>query len=759
MHRFRLILLPLCLFATATAIGQTVTGRIVDERQQPVAGVAVVMQTPDSVYVDAVASDLEGRFAIASGVRPYRLLFQHLSYDPLTVERSGDDAGTVTLTEATNLVDEVVVRGERPLVKVEQGRLSYDLQVAAQGKIAANAYEALTKLPGVSERDGALTLAGAAGVTVILNGKPSTMTAEQLAALLKSTPVEQVEKVEVLYAAPPQYHIRGAAINVVLRRRFGRSFSGQVNGTYEGGYYHSWGTGASAVYSTPTLSVDALYRVGEARSMRKLPLTSQHTVGSDTFDIRQEQRLADDNLTHNLRTGLSWKTSEKSHIDLAYTASFTPSGKGDISATGNYVASDSHIRDDAAMHNLALSASTGFGMQIGADYTHYNTTSRQEMSLLPADGAPSSFRTDAGQCIDRLSLSLDQNHDLGRQWTLDYGARFVYVRDNDYQYYTSEEAMSDRDTDLRLDEYTYDLYAGTSRNFASGVSFSASLTGEYYRRNGYDRWAFFPQASLSWMASADHILQAEFSSDKSYPSFWDMSGAVTYLDGYAEVHGTPGLRPSSNYGLTLTYVLKQKYIFQLFGNHRVDAFTQSAYLSPDRPALIYQTLNWDYMSSFGALAVVPLRIGERFTSRITLSGFDYLLRNRDFYGMDYKRSKWVGYAALDNTLRLSRKPDLAFEFGGYYQSEAIQCTYGIGASWRLDAGVKWTFAAGKAELSVKGNDLFDSMTPVSKVDFGEQRLRMGNDFHTRNVTVNFVYRFGGYKDREHKKVDTSRFRH
>ena len=127
--------------------------------------------------------------------------------------------------------------------------------------------------------------------------------------------------------------------------------------------------------------------------------------------------------------------------------------------------------------------------------------------------------------------------------------------------------------------------------------------------------------------------------------------------------------------------------------------------------------------------------------------------------MDYKSSKWVGYAALDNTLRLSRKPDLAFEFGGYYQSEAIQCTYDIGASWRLDAGVKWTFAAGKAELSVKGNDLFDSMTPVSEVDFGEQRLRMGNDFHTRNVTVNFVYRFGGYKDRERKKVDTSRFGH
>ena len=753
MHRFRLILPPLCLFATATAIGQTVTGRIVDERQQPVAGVAVVMQTPDSVYVDAVASDLEGRFAIASDVRPYRLLFQHLSYDPLTVERSGDDAGTVTLTEATNLVDEVVVRGERPLVKVEQGRLSYDLQVAAQGKIAANAYEALTKLPGVSERDGALTLAGAAGVTVILNGKPSTMTAEQLAALLKSTPVEQVEKVEVLYAAPPQYHIRGAAINVVLRRRFGRSFSGQVNGTYEGGYYHSWGTGASAVYSTPTLSVDALYRPFDAQTAADLAAHGRqrhvrHPAGAAPCRRQPHAQPPHGVFVENLRKkpyrpGLHrivHPVGQRRHL-----------GHGQLHRKR---LAYPRRRGDAQPRALRLH---GFR---NADRGRLHALQHhQEMSLLPADGAPSSFRTDAGQCIDRLSLSLDQSHDLGRQWTLDYGARFVYVRDNDYQYYTSEEAMSDRDTDLRLDEYTYDLYAGTSRNFASGVSFSASLTGEYYRRNGYDRWAFFPQASLSWIASADHILQAEFSSDKSYPSFWDMSGAVTYLDGYAEVHGTPGLRPSSNYGLTLTYVLKQKYIFQLFGNHRVDAFTQSAYLSPDRPALIYQTLNWDYMSSFGALAVVPLRIGERFTSRITLSGFDYLLRNRDFYGMDYKRSKWVGYAALDNTLRLSRKPDLAFEFGGYYQSEAIQCTYDIGASWRLDAGVKWTFAAGKAELSVKGNDLFDSMTPVSEVDFGEQRLRMGNDFHTRNVTVNFVYRFGGYKDRERKKVDTSRFGH
>ena len=366
---------------------------------------------------------------------------------------------------------------------------------------------------------------------------------------------------------------------------------------------------------------------------------------------------------------------------------------------------------------------------------------------------------DAGQRIDRLSLYLDQQSDLGHSWKLNGGARFSYIHDDDYQYYLSDAMSDDLDTDFRLGEYTYDLYLGTSKSFSERLSFSVSLTGEYYRRNDYDRWALFPQASLNWMPSSDHILQAEMSSDKSYPSFWEMSGATTCLDGYAEVHGTPTLRPSSSYSLTLTYIFRQKYIFQLYGNHRIDAFNQSAYLAPDRLAVIYQTLNWDYMSSYGALVVVPFRIGERFSSRLTLTAFDYLIRNSDFYGMDYKRSKWVALAAMENTLRLSRKPDLVFEFGGHYQSEALQCTYDIGPSWRVDTGMKWTFAGGKADLSVRGNDLFDSLTPTSSVNFGAQQLHMGNEFHTRNVTVNFVYRFGGYREKERKEVDTSRFGH
>ena len=45
------------------------------------------------------------------------------------------------------------------------------------------------------------------------------MPAEQLANLLKNTPVSSVEKVEVVYSAPAKYRVRGAVINLVLKER------------------------------------------------------------------------------------------------------------------------------------------------------------------------------------------------------------------------------------------------------------------------------------------------------------------------------------------------------------------------------------------------------------------------------------------------------------------------------------------------------------------------------------------------------------
>jgi hypothetical protein len=46
-----------------------------------------------------------------------------------------------------------------------------------------------------------------------------------------------------------------------------------------------------------------------------------------------------------------------------------------------------------------------------------------------------------------------------------------------------------------------------------------------------------------------------------------------------------------------------------------------------------------------------------------------------------------------------------------------------------------------------------------KVRFKGQYLDMNSSFYTRTASLNFTYRFGGYKKLEVKEVDTSRFGH
>ena len=111
--------------------------------------------------------------------------------------------------------------GERPVVRAKAGKLEYDLQRIIEGKPVDNIYDALKQLPGVVEMNGGLTL-GARGVTIVLDGKVTNMSTEQLYALLRSMPADRVERVDVMFNAPARYQVRGAMIDVRLRHRIGR---------------------------------------------------------------------------------------------------------------------------------------------------------------------------------------------------------------------------------------------------------------------------------------------------------------------------------------------------------------------------------------------------------------------------------------------------------------------------------------------------------------------------------------------------------
>ena len=132
---------------------QTVSGKVVNTEQQPIDGATIILQTSDSTFVDATISNADGNFVFNHQPEAYRLIFQHLLYH--TIEKKGKekDAGITVLQAKDYALDEVIVRGERPLVKVEGSRLTYDMPQLTANKLVTNVYDALKQLPGVMEQN------------------------------------------------------------------------------------------------------------------------------------------------------------------------------------------------------------------------------------------------------------------------------------------------------------------------------------------------------------------------------------------------------------------------------------------------------------------------------------------------------------------------------------------------------------------------------------------------------------------------------
>ena len=372
-----ILLLLGTMLGTATA--QTITGKVTDPSRQPIDGATVVLQTPDSIFVEATITNADGTFLLNHQPAHYRLLFQHLLYEPQKKEGTGTDAGTFTLQPKDYALQEVVVQGERPLVTVEGSRLTYDMPQLTSQRLVTNAYEALKQLPGVIEQNDVLTLAGAGGVSLLLNGRPSSMTYEQLITLLKGMPASRVEKAEVMYSAPPQYHVRGAAINLVLKgyKPGEGGLQGEVNGEYKQQKEAGGNGGVTLAYTSPKIDFDFMYNLHSNYTRGYIDFIARHTVKEQVYDVNQVTDNEGRSLTHTLRAGGTYKFDKDNSLNLSYTTQFSPEKTGDSHSNGNISESFNHSQAHHQMHNAALYYTSGFGFQVGADYTYFTSTDTQ----------------------------------------------------------------------------------------------------------------------------------------------------------------------------------------------------------------------------------------------------------------------------------------------------------------------------------------------------------------------------------------------
>ena len=672
---------------------------------------------------------------------------------------------TDSLTMETMLhnLPEVMVKGSRPIVKAERGMLSYNMPLLLKQLPADNAYEALTRIPGVSDATGSISFSGNE-VTLIINGQATTLTQEQLTERLKAMPAAQLAKAEVMLSAPARYHVRGMAINIVTKDYAGTNqLSGQVIGGMKQSKYAKGFGDLYLSLQRGKFGLDAQYKYVNGNSYGESSRIANHPLGNNRVYYNDETGQKSFGITHNYRLGMNYAFSKNHRLDVAYTGHWDKRCSNS-NTTGSSI-SGMHHDSHEYLHNVDVNYSLPFGLTLNGSYTYYRTPQQQALDgTMHTDESMSeterNLTSGSEQTINKWMFTADQTHLLAHGWGLSYGVKGQFTSNKSYQTTIDKDGsvLPDGTSSVDLNERIWNLYAGFSKQINKTLSLEASVAAEQYHSPIWDKWRVYPTLNALWNVNDNHLLNLSFSSNSEFPSYWSTMSNVFYSSTYSEIHGNPDLKPFSYYNVNLMWQIKRRYTLMAFASLKPDYFVQLPYQTTERMAVIMKETNFDYSNSYGLQASVIFNAGKWLNGNVFAVGTYKHDKSSNFFDLPFNRKKFSVILGGTASVKLCNTQDLRLILNPFYQTKAIQGVYDISPIFRMNAKLQWSSHDGKWGLRLNGSNIFNNLYDTRSVQ-GNQDYRMKINYNWASVTFAVIYKFGGYKEKNVKAVDTSRMGH
>lgn len=672
---------------------------------------------------------------------------------------------TDSLTMETMLhnLPEVMVKGSRPIVKAERGMLSYNMPLLLKQLPADNAYEALTRIPGVSDATGSISFSGNE-VTLIINGQATTLTQEQLTERLKAMPAAQLAKAEVMLSAPARYHVRGMAINIVTKDYAGTN---QLSGQIVGGLVQTkYAKGFGDLYLSMQrgkFGLDAQYKLVNGNSYGESSRIANHPLGNNRIHYNDETGQKSFGITHDYRLGMNYTFSKNNRLDVAYTGQWDKTNSNSRT-TGSSI-SGMHRDSHEYLHNVDVNYALPFGLTLSGSYTYYCTPQQQALdgTMHTDESMPETERnltSGSEQTINKWMFTADQTHSLANCWGLSYGVKGQFTSNKSYQTTIDKDGsvLPDGTSSVDLNERIWNIYAGFCKQINKAISLEASVAAEQYHSPIWDKWRVYPTLNALWNVNDNHLLNLSFSSNSEFPSYWSTMSNVFYSSTYTEIHGNPDLKPFSYYNVNLMWQIKRRYTLMAFASLKPDYFVQLPYQTTDRMAVIMKETNFDYSNSFGLQASVIFNAGKWLNGNVFAVGTYKHDKSSNFFDLPFNRKKLSVILGGTASVKLCNSQDLRLILNPFYQTKAIQGVYDISPIFRMNAKLQWSSHDGKWGLCLNGNNIFNNPYDTRSVQ-GNQDYRMKINYNWASVTFAVVYKFGDYKNKNVKAVDTSRMGH
>ncbi|HEY6955077.1 MAG TPA: TonB-dependent receptor [Flavisolibacter sp.] len=812
MKNFTLILL--CVLSTAFTYAQQqgkILVNIVNDHDSPVENATVeLLKTKDSSLLKTSLSDNRG-MAVFQDVtfNSYLIRVTSIGFittytEPFDLDASNSSVLLPSIklrSRPSSQMQNVTVSASKPFIQKLNDRIVVNV-ASSMVNAGSSAIEVLERSPGITiDQNDNISLRGRAGVVVMIDGKPTPMSGQDLANYLRSLPSSAIDRIDIITNPSAKYDAAGNSgiIDIRMKKDQRLGANGTVTAGYGQGVYSKTNAGTTFNYRNKKVNVFGNYNYGYRENLNHLIINRNFYdngvfKGSDDKDNYAWMPFT----SNTARIGADFFPSRKTIIGFVVNGSFNGFRRdanittivNDTLKQPDYKflslgTNDDHFKNAVGNINFKHTFDTaGKELTADIDYGIFKTSSltRTASRFYNMDGASRGDDDilDGNQLGDlRFKTGkIDYVNPFGKGAKLEAGFKTSFVSsDNDAKFWQilpgGPEVDSGKTNRFFYNENNNAGYINVSKEFKK-YNFQLGLRGEQTnlstrqvqgdKRYKNDYFRLFPSAFFNYKLTTDQTLGISVSRRIDRPSYSQLNPFLFQIDPTIYGTGNPYLKPEMTWSYELNYTLKAMN-FTLGYSHTTDV--QNIVLSrikdviPDfviKPGeseniTVQIPVNLSSSDYFGLTATAPVRISKRWNMINNLNVY-YNKFNGDLGGVALDKGAPSMSVRTNNNFSFNK--GWAAEFTLHYIASGQSGYMKTASQWGLALGGQKTVLKGKGTIRANVTDLFWTNLPGGTVIYEGKYVEHWHAYRdTRVANLSFTYRFGNNKVQQARRRTTA----
>ena len=779
---------------TAQVQQGAISGTIIDGGDQKVINAATIslFKLKDSSLIKINLADKSGNFLFENVTfGKYYLLVTSAGrqqvYSPvleLNNNRSSINAGKLQLKENVKTLNEVSVAAaiKKPFIerKIDRTIINVDASITNAG---TTALEVLEKSPGVTvDKDGNVSLKGKSGVMIMMDGRPSYLSGQELANLLKNMPSTSIDQIEIMTNPSAKYDAAGNSgiINIKTKKNKIKGVNGNLTTGISQARYTRSNNSINLNYHTGKFNLFGNVNYSYWKNYQNLYIhrnfRNEVTKNLETV-FEQNTKMIHSSSYENIKAGLDFYANKKTTAGIVVSGFINPNKNIGSNTTLLKDADDvtdsivvANNTDKGRSNNLSVNLNlrhvydtTGKEFSIDADYLTYYQTKNQFLVNQYMDPhynvmrPQSELKGTLPSNINIYSAKTDWTFPVTKAAKIETGLKTSYVTTDNNALYQNNTASGYITDPGKTNHFIYKeninaAYVNYSTQIKK-IGFQAGLRAENTNAKGHQVGdstradsAFtknyinlFPTVYLSYEANKKNTFSINYGRRIDRPNYGDLNPFYYFLDEYTYEVGNTLLQPQFTDNIELSHTYNGFLTTTINYSHTKNVFSDVIKQITSERKTFQTKDNIASKINYGLSVSAYFPVTKFFSTNIyTNVVHDSYKGELDGGNLDVNGVIFFGN--MSNQFKF--KKGWSAELSGFYRSKGIESQIVMNPMWRMDAGIQKRILKNKGTLKLSIRDIFNSQNFSGAVKYQDIDIRIKNTRDSRTGSLTFTYSFG-----------------